>query len=176
MEKATAKAKRPAGDYELSLRINRPLVGVQFAATAIGCSFERVVTLIDERKIPWAWDLAFKQYEGARPFIRIYTRSLMDYLHQHQQKDPNNPEHFKAVMDEILPVKAGWAQKFAVQTVTAKQLAAAGMSFDTNLMIRLWKAGIIKGAPGTKSFHGRGGSPRFLRSSVVEFFQNRRMA
>ena len=152
--------------------LNYPLVSADVASAALKCDRTRVMALIDEGKIRWAFNFALELSYRCEP--RILSVSLADYQSGRVTQWPQDMDEFSAVIKLIFPmapqVRAGVVATLRATTV-AKQ-----MGISINHFLKLCDANWIKLAKGTRRCAGPAGSPLVEFASVVEFLKRRRIA
>src|SRR5215472_16677760 len=63
----------------LNLTIPKPLVSLEFSATALGVTYNEAFQLIEDGSLLWAFDLSAKQGHKRR-LIRVLSQSLADHI------------------------------------------------------------------------------------------------
>ncbi len=132
-------------------------------------SRDEVLTLIDTRQIPWAWDIARKGAD--RPEVRIWRESLLAYLAREGGGAAPLAVDFSLpqVIDIILPRPAALARRAA--TVRGRELQRRFLCSETHLAGLIADGELCRVGPAR-----RGTTPVVLYQSAFEFLKRRSMS
>ena len=151
------------------ITILSPLLPLPAVNAALRLSTEHVMTLIDDGKIGWAFDLAC---EGARNrFVLALAQSVADY--QRGTRVVPADADFQLVLRLIFPM-APTPRAGVVGTIRACTVARQ-FGVKSDLIMRFVDSGLVKAVSGTPRHPGPNGSPALIFSSVSEFLRARRI-
>lgn len=152
--------KRP-GDLLFPLAVTvgrcRPLLPVRGVVSLLGCDENRVLDLVEEGELLWAWNFALDR-AGRTKELRILPQCVQDF-------------------NEATPCSVTWPEVLAlVFAAGSEELTAADVSLGLNLsgthVHNLIERGEIKTQCAAR--RGPNGSPPILISSVLHFLKRRR--
>jgi hypothetical protein len=139
----------------------RPLVSIDFCATALNITPDQTRGLIESGELLWAFNLGLTE---SRPLVRIWAESLRARI-ENQPASKAIPD-IEVVLKQVFPG--------AANTVTSSQLSRI-WSVDAEHTLNLVRAGLLHLAKGTLCRVGRGGSPALEFASVATFMEERQI-
>ncbi|MEO5804101.1 MAG: hypothetical protein ABIR24_11290 [Verrucomicrobiota bacterium] len=143
----------------LSISIKSPLLSVTTVRAMICAPSDKIQTMIEDGSLLWAFDI--RHPNAVRPYIRVLTQSVVDYLAQKPlaRRDSN----WCSVLPTILPVH----RDSLPATVVAHLL-----NCDADHVNLLVKARSFTQATARKSPNQ---SQKIKRESIAAFLKQRRM-
>jgi hypothetical protein len=151
------------------IALQSPLVSVDVACAALKKDRSRVMALIDEGSLAWAFNLALSPDGRCEP--RILSVCLADCQQGQPTRWPAGVDEFAAVLKLVFPMVTAVGEVAHLRAATVRrQLAVSAFHF-----LNLCDTGWIKLVKGTRRCGGPDGSPLVEFQSVADFLKRRRI-
>ncbi len=142
----------------ITLRLRFPLVSVEVVQLALDRPRSEILDLILEGQLQYAFDLRTR--DASRQLIRVFYQSVLEF----KTGLRGVADDVRAVVAAVLPLKGAHPTGIFLSntwSVSPDHISALGSDGSVQNL--------------DKPRRGRGGSPRFERSSVSAFLESRRM-